>query len=198
VIESRDTSSVTDQAITEVLTGFIGKISQVPSSVSAIKVAGKRAYDLVRAGEEVELKAREIEIFTLQILDIRRGQHLDIDIEVACSAGTYIRSIARDLGAALEVGGHLIELRRTEVAPFGINQAKSIEDSVILPLHEEIAKILPTRTLNEEEVTSIRFGRKITPSNFSEAGVALDRSGQVVAIIENRDYGAQPLTVLNP
>lgn len=198
IIERKDPHYISDAEITEALSGFSGKISQVPSSVSAIKISGKRAYELVREGKEVELKPREVEIFELRVLGIKRHDHLDIDIEVKCSAGTYIRAIARDLGEKLKVGGHLIELRRTEVLPFEISQASAVDDAQIRPLSQEIVKVLPSRTITDSEVTEIRFGRKITASNFDEVGIALDQSGKVVAIIENRDSGAQPLTVLNP
>ena len=198
VIERSDISSITDESIRAELAKFIGKIAQVPSSVSAIKISGERAYDLVRKGEAVELPPREVEIYDLRINAIRRSEYLDVDIEVTCSPGTYIRAIARDLGAKLEVGGHLIQLRRTVVAPFRIDQARAVESAEPLPLNLEIAKVLPTRSLSVDEISELRFGRKISPSEFTGVGVALSAAGEVVAIIENQETGAQPMTVFNP
>ena len=122
VLEERDCSSIQDLEVSQALAHFVGQIEQVPSSVSAIKVQGRRAYDLVREGKAVELKARTVEIQKLQVLGIRRTDGLEVDIEVTCSAGTYIRAIARDLGRALGVGGHLTSLRRTLVAPFTLSR----------------------------------------------------------------------------
>ena len=127
VIESRDWRSVTDDAIRSFLASQVGTILQKPSKVSAIKIAGERAYDLVRQGKEVDIPAREVTIHSLEVNSIVRGDFLDIEITVKCSAGTYIRSIARDLGEALNVGGHLIALRRTEVVPFYEKEAQSLD-----------------------------------------------------------------------
>ena len=170
---------------------------QVPSSVSAKKIAGERAYDLVREGKEVELAAKEVTIHELKVLAIHRNEHLDIEIDVACSAGTYIRSIARDLGAALGVGGHLIELRRTEVAPFELNEAGEIGSAEVLPLRDAIAKVLPIRELGFDEVAELRFGRRIDKSNQEGVVVGIAPDGEVAAILENREGRAQPVGVFN-
>ena len=124
VISEADASKITDEEIRSGLSKMVGEIQQRPSSVSAVKVAGERAYDRVRAGEVFELAARTITISSLEVLDIRRtGARIEIDIDVTCSAGTFIRAIARDLGSELAVGGHLSALRRTRVAGFAIDQA---------------------------------------------------------------------------
>ena len=129
VISSADTSQVSDSDIESELAKMRGTFMQRPAQVSAVKVAGKRAYDRVREGEEFELAAREVRISQLEVSSIiRHSTGIDIEIEVTCSAGTFIRSIARDLGAALEVGGHLIALRRIRVAGFTENQSVSIAD----------------------------------------------------------------------
>ncbi|MEY3319599.1 MAG: hypothetical protein RL393_179 [Actinomycetota bacterium] len=197
VIAERDWQAVTDSDIENAIDKFRGTFMQVPSSVSAKKIAGERAYDLVREGKEVELAANEVTIHELKILAIRRGEHLDIDVDVTCSAGTYIRAIARDLGAALGVGGHLIELRRTEVAPFNLAQAGEIASAQVLPLADAITKVLPKRELGFDEVVELRFGRRIDKSDVDGSVVGIAPDGEVAAILENREGRAQPVSVFN-
>jgi tRNA pseudouridine55 synthase len=197
VIAERDWRAVTDSDIENAIDKFSGTFMQVPSSVSAKKIAGERAYDLVREGKEVELAANEVTIHELKILAIRRGEHLDIDVDVTCSAGTYIRAIARDLGAALGVGGHLIELRRTEVAPFNLAQAGEIASAQVLPLADAITKVLPKRELGFDEVVELRFGRRIDKSDVDGSVVGIAPDGEVAAILENREGRAQPVSVFN-
>jgi tRNA pseudouridine55 synthase len=170
---------------------------QVPSKVSAIKIGGERAYDLVRQGKEVDIPAREVTIHSLAILGIRHEDFIDVDIDVECSAGTYIRSIARDLGESLGVGGHLISLRRTEVSPFTLADCSAIDSPEVRPLAESIAAVMPIRHIDLQEMQELSFGRSLTKSEFSGVGVAIGPNGDAVAILENREYGAQPLTVFN-
>ena len=197
VVAVKDWRAINDSDIESAIDKFRGTIMQVPSSVSAKKIAGERAYDLVREGKEVELAAKEVTIHELKVLAIHRSEHLDIDIEVACSAGTYIRSIARDLGAALGVGGHLIELRRTEVAPFQLAEAGEIGSAEVLPLQDAIAKVLPIRDLAFDEVAELKFGRRIDKSNQEGVVVGIAPDGEVAAILENREGRAQPVSVFN-
>ena len=195
VLSTTNTAAISDAQIKDVLTKQVGKIMQVPSKVSAIKIAGERAYDLVRQGKSVDIPPREIEIFALEVLDIRISDFIDIDIDVTCSAGTYIRAIARDLGEELKVGGHLTALRRTSVAPFTLSDCTSIESPEINPLPNAITKLLPSRNIDVTEMAELKFGRALAKSDFSGIGVAIAPDGQVAAIIENRDYGAQPIAV---
>jgi tRNA pseudouridine55 synthase len=197
VLESYDWRLITDDDIRTTLDSQIGTIMQKPSKVSAIKIAGERAYDLVRQGKEVDIPAREVTIYSLKILGIKRNDFLDIDIDVTCSAGTYIRSIARDLGDSLGVGGHLVALRRTEVSPFVEADSQSIEDCELQPLVSSISKVMPSRVIDLAERNELSFGRALTKSDFSGPGIAITPDGEVAAIIENREYGAQPLTVFN-
>ena len=197
VVAVNDWRAIKDSDIESAIDKFRGTIMQVPSSVSAKKIAGERAYDLVREGKEVELAAKEITIHELKVLAIHRNEYLDIDIDVTCSAGTYIRSIARDLGAALGVGGHLIELRRTEVAPFQLNEAGEIESAALLPLQDAIAKVLPIRDLGFDEIAELKFGRRIDRSNQDGVVVGIAPDGEVAAILENREGRAQPVSVFN-
>jgi len=195
ILSTSNTESITDQQIKDLLAKQVGKIMQTPSKVSAIKIDGERAYDLVRQGKYVEIPAREIEIFQLQVNEIRRGEFIDIDIDVICSTGTYIRSIARDLGQALQVGGHLIALRRTLVAPFNLSDCSVLEAPEIRPLAEAISHVMPLRQIDVAELAELKFGRALAKSEFSGVGVAIAPDGEVAAIIENRDYGAQPISV---
>lgn len=197
VVAKKDYRAVTDSDIENAINKFRGTFMQVPSSVSAKKIAGERAYDLVREGKEVELAAKEVTIHELKVLDIRKGEHLDIDFDVTCSAGTYIRALARDLGAALGVGGHLIELRRTEVAPFNLAEAGEIASAQVLPLADAITKVLPKRELGFDEVAELRFGRRIDKSDVDGSVVGIAPDGEVAAILENREGRAQPVSVFN-
>lgn len=124
--------AVTDAQLAEGIRALTGEIDQRPSAVSAIKVDGKRAYDRVRAGEQVELAARRVTISAFDVLGVRRldtadGAAIEVDARIDCSSGTYIRALARDLGAALGIGGHLTALRRTRVGPFAVADAVSLE-----------------------------------------------------------------------
>ncbi|MEK6648908.1 MAG: tRNA pseudouridine(55) synthase TruB [Actinomycetota bacterium] len=193
-------AAITDQAIREELAKMCGKIMQRPSSVSAIKVDGERAYARVRAGEDVQLPAREVTISQLDIKAIRRSERMiEIDIEVTCSAGTYIRAIARDCGVALDVGGHLNALRRTRVASFDLTRAVTIEklkanEFEALTVAEVAAAIFPIRELSSDEAHEISFGRSLTLGT-SEAIMAAMAQGQLVALLSNRDGAARPITV---
>ncbi len=195
IISTSDTSNVSDQEIREFLATQIGSIMQVPTKVSAIKINGQRAYDLVREGKEVEIPARQIDIYKLDVIEIKRGEFLDIEITVECSAGTYIRSIARDLGSSLGVGGHLISLRRSLVAPFSLSDCSSLESPEIRPLASEISKVMSVRNVDLLEVKELSFGRALSASSTDGPVVALTPDGQVAAILENREYGAQPVAV---
>jgi tRNA pseudouridine55 synthase len=197
ILERKDASQITDFQIEKAIQQFIGAIKQVPSSVSAVKIAGKRAYELVRKGESVEIPAREVEIKSLLINSILRNEGVEVDIDVTCSAGTYIRAIARDLGRELSVGGNLVSLRRIAAYPFEINVADAPDRARLLPLTETISKILPLRHLKEDEISKIRHGQQISKSDFSGPGVAVDNLGEAIAIIKNSNTAAQPVTVLN-
>ena len=198
ILETHDATVITDSQIHEALANFHGTIEQVPSSVSAIKVDGKRAYDRVRAGEEVKLAARSVTISELRVIAIRRDPALEIEIELTCSAGTYVRAIARDLGQALGVGGHLTALRRTLVAPFEIDVAEPVDSAPIIPLANALRTFLPIRVVSETEMRELRFGRAISATGSAGIVVALSASDEVVAIMEDNERGAAPMTVFNP
>ena len=183
---------VSDIDISRVLESMVGAISQRPSSVSAIKVGGKSAHERVRSGEEFELPSREVTISSITIHTIKRSPlEIALDISVSCSAGTYIRAIARDLGSELGVGGHLTSLRRTLVSPFEIAQCQSWEQAELISTAVGIAKILPIRSLDPREKNEISFGRAIEANLHQGPVAALSIEGSFVALLENRAMGAK-------
>jgi len=191
------TAGLTDEAIRDALTAFVGEIDQVPTAVSAIKVDGKRAYQRVRDGEEVELKARRVTVRELTVTDIRGPE---VDISVRCSSGTYIRAIARDLGTALQVGGHLTALRRTAVGRFDLTQAHSLEeladDLTIVPIADAARTTFPGVDLDEAQAADVRVGRPLDlplPGGGEHALFAPD--GEFLALYETTGTGARPVAV---
>lgn len=171
VLATSDASGVDDDDLSAALRSLTGEIDQVPSSVSAVKVAGRRAYERVRAGEQVVLEPRRVHVASLDVRQRRwAGRCLDLDVDVTCSSGTYVRALARDLGAALGVGGHLIALRRTRVGPFTLEQAHALEDlpshlpQALVSLGEAAAQFLPCRTLPPDEAARVRHGVSPSPS----------------------------------
>ncbi len=200
VISRADVSSITDAQIENELAKMRGTIMQRPSSVSAVKVDGERAYDRVRAGEKVELAAREVTISQLDIKSIRRlSDSIEIDIEVTCSAGTFIRAIARDCGDALGVGGHLNSLRRTRVAGFALDKSISLAslkagEFATLPLVDVARTILPARELALDEVNELSFGRALS-TNPDGAIYAAISGPNLIALLCNKDGLAKPIAV---
>jgi tRNA pseudouridine55 synthase len=201
VISEVDAAKVTDDQIKSGLLKMVGEIQQRPSSVSAVKVGGERAYDRVRAGEVFELAARTITISALDILEIRRlGSRIEIDIEVTCSAGTFIRAIARDLGSDLQVGGHLSKLRRTRVAGFPISQAISFEElkaQTFTPLElADVARAtFEVRELALDEVLELSFGRPLASNQSEEIFAALSPDNRLIALLKNESGKAKPIAV---
>ncbi len=196
-------SEITDDAIVSALELQIGEIYQRPSNYSAIKIDGKRAYELARAGVDVELKERRVSIYSLKVLQITRHESgIDIEISVDCSAGTYIRSIARDLGERLAVGGHLIALRRTAVMPFTLAEAMSIDQlratPQLLSIDGAIERIFPRRTLTTEEVASVSHGRSIELAAERERkSAAFTPEGTFIALLAEKGGRAQPVLVIS-
>jgi tRNA pseudouridine55 synthase len=185
-------ANISDKKITDELLKFVGKIKQRPSSVSAIKIDGKTAHARVRAGENVEIAERDVVIDEINIINIQRANdQIQVEISVTCSAGTYIRAIARDLGDRLKVGGHLIKLRRNLVSPFTLDQCKSIEDSALIPISEVIEKIFPIRKLDLSQSREISFGRVIEQNPQPGVFAAIDNQDNFVALLENKLQASQ-------
>ncbi|MGJ4843034.1 tRNA pseudouridine(55) synthase TruB [Leifsonia sp. Le1] len=195
-------SAVTDDAIRSGIADLTGEIEQVPSSVSAIKVDGKRAYARVRAGEEVVLQARPVTVSEFELLATRRlPAAIDLDVRVVCSSGTYIRSLARDLGAALGVGGHLTALRRTRVGSFSVEDAHPIEAldvaSVLVPAAEAATTLFERFDLTEQQAIDLTHGKRIHVADRENGGgeplAAIAPTGHLVGLIEFRGKEARTL-----
>ena len=203
-----DAAEVTDEAVHTAVAALRGVIQQVPPQVSAIKVDGKRAYKSAREGKEVALKAREVTIGEFEVTDVRRvsdegGTFVDLDAVITCSSGTYIRSLARDMGADLGVGGHLTALRRTRVGPYDLSQARTLgqleKEFTQVPLTEAVAAAFPVRTLDEAQTRAIRHGNRIAAGEEGEGPVGLFApDGTVVALGENRPGHMKPVVVFAP
>jgi tRNA pseudouridine55 synthase len=215
-----DASGVGDEDVRAAVRDLTGDLQQVPSAVSAIKVDGRRSYARVRAGEAVELAARPVTVHRFDILAVRRGpqpEHegatlIDVDVEVDVSSGTYVRALARDLGAALGVGGHLTALRRTRVGPYRVQQARTLDeladDLRLLPLSDAARAAFPARELTEEQVRTVRYGQRLPATGRATgpapgasivptgpvAGFAPD--GSLVALLEDRGDRARSLLVV--
>ena len=183
-------AAITPQIAESALANFSGAIEQVPSSVSAIKVDGKRAYALVREGSDVQLAARPVVVSALELLDSRAGDgYLDLDVRVECSSGTYIRAIARDLGAALGVGGHLTALRRTRIGPFAVTDGASLDEldvaAALIAPADAAARLFPTWALTAQQAIDLAHGKKLPaeiPENGPVAAIAPD--GRLVGLVE--------------
>jgi len=191
---------LTNEEIEAAVDGLRGDIEQVPSSVSAVKVGGRRAYRLVREGQTVELEPRPVRIDLFEVLGARPHDGLvDLDVEVDCSSGTYIRALARDLGDALAVGGHLTSLRRTRVGRFELSQARPLDDlaerpALSMTLDEACLLNFERRDLTDEEAEAASNGRSLSPAGIDGIYAACDSAGRVMALL--RDEGARTKSVV--
>ena len=232
VTSRASTAAVTDELIRSALGRQVGEIDQVPSAVSAIKINGQRAYKRVRDGEDVEIPARRVTVHRLEVLGIRRTivsgtgwgspggsgagdagvaggvpalDVIDVDIDVTCSSGTYIRAIARDLGATLGVGGHLTALRRTAVGGLTLAEASTLAeleerapDVVGLPMAEAASRAFPRRDASAEEARVLSHGGPLEPAGIAGPYAVFDPAGALLAIVSERGGRAKPEIVLAP
>jgi len=178
---------------------FVGELQQVPTAVSAIKVDGKRAYQRVRDGEEVELEARPVTVHDLTVHAVRGGdEHLDLDVSVRCSSGTYIRAIARDLGARLGVGGHLTALRRTAVGPYTLDDAATLErlgeEFAMMPIADAARAAFPAVELDDRRAGDVRVGRPLD-LELDGLSAVFAPDGEFLALYEPRGGTARPVAV---
>jgi tRNA pseudouridine55 synthase len=193
-----DASAVTRAAIDAAIAGLTGDLSQVPSSYSAIKVDGRRSYDRARAGEEVVLEPRSVTISRFDVLDERRdGPLIDLDVIVVCTSGTYIRALARDLGAALAVGGHLTALRREAIGEFEVQDAvalDAIDAAALRPPAAIAARLFPTATLDASQATDLTHGKRIR-LDVGDAPVvaAVTADGRLAGLVSVTDGSAKVL-----
>lgn len=195
VLETRPADSVTEQMVRDALARFVGDIEQVPTAVSAIKVDGRRAYQRVRAGEDVQLTPRPV---TIHELVVTRVALPDVDVTVRCSSGTYIRAIARDLGEDLGVGGHLTALRRTAVGPYGLDVAQTLdrlgEEFTLLPIADAARSAFPVIDLDDAQAQAVRYGRALAlPIDGLTAVFAPD--GEFLALYRPEGGKARPAAV---
>ncbi len=201
-----DASAVTDEEIRAGLAAQTGEIDQVPSLVSAIKIKGERAYKRVRDGEAVELAARRITVYALGVLAVRRSSSfVDVDVDVSCSSGTYIRAIARDLGAGLGVGGHLTALRRTAVGGFPLAEAVTLDeleqrapDVVSLGLAEAARRAFPVRHATADEAKVLSHGGPLAAVGIAGPYAVLGPAGDLLAVVSEREGRARAEIVLAP
>jgi tRNA pseudouridine55 synthase len=195
---------LTNASIAAAIAGLRGDIMQVPSTVSALKVGGQRAYRLAREGHTVEIPARPVRIDRFEILAARRHGHLiDLDVEVDCWSGTYIRALARDLGDALAVGGHLTALRRTRVGRFGLDQARSLDELAEQPqlsctLDEACLQMFPRRAVTTEEAEAAANGRALMPAGIDGVYAAQDAGGRVIALLRDDGPKTKSVVVIRP
>ncbi|TDD68705.1 tRNA pseudouridine(55) synthase TruB [Jiangella aurantiaca] len=201
VTATADASAVTDDAVAEGVAALTGPIQQVPSAVSAVKIDGVRSYHRVRSGENVELPARDVVVSRFDVLATRRdGPYVDLDVSVACSSGTYIRALARDLGASLGVGGHLTALRRTAVGPYRLDRARTLEalaaDFAVLPLAEAAAAAFPRLDVDAGTAGKVAHGMPLPATGRGPGPVAVfGPDGRLLSLVEDRGSRAKHLAV---
>jgi tRNA pseudouridine55 synthase len=202
VISGAPAQHLTEAQIRLALERFVGEIMQTPASVSAIKVGGERAYKLARAGETIELAARPVTVSRFDAVSLHStGAFVDVDVEVDCSSGTYVRALARDVGAVLGVGGHLTRLRRTRVGRFGIEQAVTLEqlaastDPVAVSMADAVRASMPVRQVTADEVSELSFGRALSGLDQGPTVAAIGPDGEVVALVRDDGGVARPILV---
>jgi tRNA pseudouridine55 synthase len=197
VLAEHDAGGVGEDEVRSVLAGMVGEIDQVPSAVSAVKVDGRRAYQRVRAGEDVDLPARRVRI---DAIEVTRLALPELDLSVRCSSGTYVRAIARDLGAALGVGAHLTALRRTAVGPFTLAGARPLDaladDLGLLPIDAAARAAFPVVDLGAQDAAAVRVGRPLALVLPSPGPVALfGPDGAFLALYQQRGAVAAAVAV---
>ncbi len=208
-------ADVSAETLPAAIAGLTGEIEQVPPAVSAVKVDGQRAYRLTRAGAAPELKPRPVTVYEFTVTGLRReGPLLDLDVTVRCSSGTYIRALARDLGAALGTGGHLTRLRRTRVGGYRIEDARTLEQLAerfeVLPLAQAAAAAFPSRTLTADEARRLAHGGRLAAAPAGQvtapaagqvtasaagAAAAYAPDGTLIALVTEESGQARPLVV---
>jgi tRNA pseudouridine55 synthase len=195
VVTRATTDAVTEDAVRGVLAGFVGEIDQVPSAVSAIKVDGERAYARARKGEPVDLPARRVTIHGLDVVEVELP---DVAIRVHCSSGTYIRAIARDLGSALGVGGHLTSLRRTSVGPFTLAESHTLDDLAdnwaTTSIADAARAAFTSMDLDDDLAQQVRVGRPLDVS-LQELTALFAPDGEFLALYEPREARSRPVAV---
>nr|WP_232827301.1 tRNA pseudouridine(55) synthase TruB [Jiangella endophytica] len=201
VTATADASAVTDAAIAAGVAALTGPIQQVPSAVSAVKIDGVRSYHRVRSGENVELPPRDVVVSRFDVLATRRdGPYVDLDVSVACSSGTYIRALARDLGGSLGAGGHLTALRRTAVGPYRLDVARTLDqldaEFALMPLAEAAAAAFPRLDVDAVTAGKVAHGMPLPATGLGGGPVAVfGPDGTLLSLVEDRGSRAKHLAV---
>lgn len=204
VVDTHDVAEVTEEAIRAAVSNLTGEIMQVPSKVSAIKIDGRRAHELVRAGEDVDIPARPVTIHAFELGEIRRHDGvIDVDARVHCSTGTYIRSLGRDLGAALGVGGHLIALRRHRVGSFTLDDARTLEEleknaQLSLSMDDALTRAWPVLDVTAEEYAALSMGKWLEPRGLKGVHAAVGPDGRAVALVKEQGKRLATVFVARP
>jgi tRNA pseudouridine55 synthase len=201
VLSTASVQHLTEDDVRSAAGGYLGEIDQVPSAVSAVKIDGERAYRRVRAGEDVSLPARRVTVFELLVTGVRStDRFLDVDLTVRCSSGTYVRAIARDLGAQLAVGGHLTSLRRTAVGPFTVTEAGTLDALAdrfaLVDISEVARRCFPAYLLDGSQAADVGYGRRLAVDLDAAGAVAVfGPDGTFLALYEQRGPEAVPVAV---
>ena len=212
---AEDLAKLDETAVRDAFAHQVGDIMQRPSSVSSVKINGRRAHELVREGVDVVLPERPVTVHELEVLDVRLGDGgdtdpVEVDISVHCSSGTYIRSIARDVGGELGVGGHLTALRRTSAGPFDISQGRTLDElfavrddtgaapALSLTLDEAMTTCFPVREVTEEEGVDLSLGKWLVPVGLKEVHAAVTPSGHAIALLQEQGRRAASVFVARP
>lgn len=204
VLGETDAGRLTDDEIIAQVDALTGEIMQVPSKVSAIKIDGKRAHELVREGKDVDIPPRPVTIFSFDVSQIRRdGAFVDVDARVHCSSGTYIRSLARDMGDALGVGGHLTALRREASGPFTLEHARSLEEisdhpALSLSLDEALTTAWPVLNVTADEYAALAMGKWLEPRGLNGVHAAVGPDGKAVALVKEKGNRLSTVFVARP
>lgn len=203
-LATADASGVTDEAIAATVAGLTGDIQQVPSAVSAVKVNGKRAYELARAGETVDLDPRPVTVSRFDVLATRRADtSVEVDVLVECSSGTYVRALARDLGEQLGVGGHLAQLRRTRVGPFGLATVRTLEQleeqpELSLDLDAAVETAFERIDVNAGTARSLSHGQSVPGAGLPGTYGMFGPDGHAAALVRDQGRAAKPVLVITP
>ncbi|MER7625807.1 tRNA pseudouridine(55) synthase TruB [Streptomyces sp. NPDC126503] len=206
ITASVDASKVTREQIDAGVAELTGDIMQVPSKVSAIKIDGKRSYARVRGGEEFEIPARPVTVSSFRVYDVREDTAedgtpvVDLVVSVVCSSGTYIRALARDLGAGLGVGGHLTALRRTRVGPYKLDSARTLdqlqEELTVMPVAEAAEAAFPRWDVDEKRARLLLNGVRLEMPAYPKGPVAVfGPGGTLLALVEDQRGKAKSLAV---
>ncbi|WP_087118120.1 tRNA pseudouridine(55) synthase TruB [Corynebacterium urinipleomorphum] len=204
VLSDTDAGHLTDDEIMAQVDALTGEIMQVPSKVSAIKIDGKRAHELVREGKDVEIPPRPVTIFSFGVSQIRRdGAFVDVDARVHCSSGTYIRSLARDMGEALGVGGHLTALRREASGPFTLEHARTLEElsdhpALSLTLDEALTTAWPVLNVTADEYAALAMGKWLEPRGVKGVHAAVGPDRRAVALVKEKGNRLSTVFVARP